>query len=212
MAPWWTYSNLTLFQNILIFFWLYFIFFTFPDKRKFELRVHRIMDFNDSKNVILVLECIFRPNPKTDPNFLSTFARSNTSKFCAGGFEILKNSNESRNSRNLARCRYIICVCHGKKLRKFGARCHVHCSQTSTSPHMIMWSYGLWATYMTTCSKFLQNFFHSIRIWYNDISPSFVIFGIHLNFLEFKNRPHKTWKCCSVRTLIKNWGQYLDLA
>ena len=38
-----------------------------------------------------------------------------------------------------------------------------------------------------TCAKPPQFFYHSLHIWYHDISTSFKIFGLRLLFIEFKN-------------------------
>jgi len=52
-----------IFSTFYYIFLLYFDLLNFSGKCRFELRVHRIFDLNDSKNDILVFECKVRPNP-----------------------------------------------------------------------------------------------------------------------------------------------------
>ena len=58
------------------FLWVFFLYLVnlfhlidFFGKCKFELHVHRIIEFNDSKNDIHDIECSVRPYPGTDPKF-----------------------------------------------------------------------------------------------------------------------------------------------
>ena len=142
-----------IFSTFCYIFSLYFDLLNFSGKCRFELRVHRIFDLNDSKSDILVFECKVRPNPWTDPKFRSTCARGNATIFRAGGFLILKIANEFRKSRNLSRCHDIVCVCCGQNLKKFPARCTYDVHKPT---HVGM--YWFVNIVRATCSKLFQIF------------------------------------------------------
>ena len=50
------------------------------------------------------------------------------------------------------------------------------------------------------CDNLFQTFsifYHSLHIQYHDILSNFMIFGLHLLFIEFKNRSSTGWGCVS---------------
>ena len=56
------------------------------------------------------------------------------------------------------------------------------------------------------------NFYHSLHIWYPDISTSFMIFGLHLLFIEFKNTSHTISRTCFVNKMSEISSPFLDTA
>ena len=56
------------------------------------------------------------------------------------------------------------------------------------------------------------NFYHSLHIWYHDISTSFMIFGLRLLFIEFKNTSHAISRTCFVNKMSEILGPFLDTA
>ena len=57
-----------------------------------------------------------------------------------------------------------------------------------------------------------SNFYHSLHIWYHDISTSFMIFGLRLLFIEFKNTSHASTRSCFVNKMSEISGPFLDTA
>ena len=58
--------------------------------------------------------------------------------------------------------------------------------------------------------KIFWNFYHSLHIWYHDISTSFMIFGLRLLFIEFKNTSHAISRTCFVNKMSEISGPFLD--
>ena len=56
------------------------------------------------------------------------------------------------------------------------------------------------------------NFYHSLHIWYHDISTSFMIFGLRLLFIEFINTSHAISRTCFVNEISEISGPFLDTA
>ena len=67
-VPIWNFSMT--FWYIFLIFYVYF----FSQKSKFELQVHKILEFSDSKNGIHVFECILRPCAGTFVKFRTSFS------------------------------------------------------------------------------------------------------------------------------------------
>ena len=57
-----------------------------------------------------------------------------------------------------------------------------------------------------------SNFYHRVRIWYHDILTSFIIFGLRLLFIEFKNTSHASSRSCFVNKMSEISGPFLDTA
>ena len=55
-------------------------------------------------------------------------------------------------------------------------------------------------------------FYHSLHIWYHDISTSFMIFGLCLFFIEFKNNSTASSWSCFVNKMFEIGGLFLDTA
>ena len=127
-----------IFSTFCYIFSLYFDLLNFFGKCRFELRVHRIFDLNDSKNDILVFECKVRPNPWTDPKFRSTCARGNATIFRAGGFLILKKCKRIPKIAKLVEMSWYRMRMLWSKFEKVSSTLHVRCSQTSTSPYVLV--------------------------------------------------------------------------
>ena len=51
-----------------------------------------------------------------------------------------------------------------------------------------------------------SNFYHSLHIRYHDISTSFMIFGLHLLFIEFKNTSHVKFAVMFRKQDVWNFG------
>ena len=60
--------------------------------------------------------------------------------------------------------------------------------------------------------KIFWNFYHSLHIWYHDISTSFMIFGLRLLFIEFKNTSHAISRTCFVNKMSEISDLFLDTA
>ena len=48
-----------------------------------------------------------------------------------------------------------------------------------------------------------SNFYHSLRMRWQDTSSSFVIFGLRLDFIKFKNTFHARGSACSDTNTVK---------
>ena len=53
---------------------------------------------------------------------------------------------------------------------------------------------------------------HILHIWYHDISTSFMIFGLRLHFIEFKNNSSASSWSCFVNKMFEILGPFLDTA
>ena len=60
--------------------------------------------------------------------------------------------------------------------------------------------------------KTSSNFYHSLHIWYHDILTSFMIFGLRLLFIEFKNNSTASSWSCFVNKMFEIDGLFLDTA
>ena len=83
-VPIWNFS-LT-FWYIFLNFYVYLI---FSRKSKFELQVHEILEFSDSKNGIHVFECILRPCAGTFVKFRTSVSRNMTTNLLKKCFLII---------------------------------------------------------------------------------------------------------------------------
>jgi hypothetical protein len=68
------------------------------------------------------------------------------------------------------------------------------------------------ATYVTTFSKYSYFFYHSLHKRYHDILAIFVIFGLRLYLIEFKNKSPASRCPCFVNTMFEISGVFLDSA
>ena len=57
-----------------------------------------------------------------------------------------------------------------------------------------------------------SKFYHILHIRYHDISTSFMIFGLRLHFIEFKNNSSASSWSCFVKKMFKISGLFLDTA
>ena len=70
-----------------------------------------------------------------------------------------------------------------------GARYHVWCLQTRTSPHVSHVEMSWFVSIVRdNVHQTFSNFYHILHIRYHDISTSFMIFGLRLHFIEFKKQ------------------------
>ena len=83
-VPIWNFS-MTFWYIFLIFY----VYLNFSRKSKFELQVHEILEFSDSKNGIHVFECILRPCAGTFVKFRTSVSRNMTTNLLKKCFLII---------------------------------------------------------------------------------------------------------------------------
>jgi len=57
-----------------------------------------------------------------------------------------------------------------------------------------------------------SNFYHILHIRYHDISTNFMIFGLRLHFIEFKNNSFASSWSCFVNKMFEILGPLMDTA
>jgi hypothetical protein len=110
-----------------------------------------------------------------------------------------------------------------KTWRKFFNECQIVGTRQSTSstlpllplsPHVLS-QYHMWFVQVSSNVRhnFLETFlffYHSLHMWYHDILAIFVIFGLGLYLIEFKNKLSVSRCPCFVNTMFEISGAFLN--
>ena len=122
-------------------------------------------------------------------------------------------------TKNLETCRDVMISYVEAVIKIWGGFtqvCHVRCLPPRRPLHEIMKLlrrfFGLQASYVTTCAKPSYFFYHSLNIWYHDILTNFMIFGLRLLFIEFKNNSTASSWSCFVNKMFEIGDLFLDTA
>ena len=156
----------------------------FFGKCKFELHVHRIMEFNDSKIDSHVSECCERLYPGRDPKFRTSCSRNMSAKLCEVFLNSIKKQTKSENHET---CWDIVISYVENMIKILEDLMHVVMYDAYKPGHLYMWdliSHVEMSWFVSilrdNVHEIFWNFYHSLHIWYHDISTSFMIFGLRL--------------------------------
>ena len=129
---------------------------------------------------------------------------------------VLKFYKKQTKSKNHETCQDIICGGCDKKLRRFHAslsRTMLTTSSPSSRNHETSSEILRFASIVCdNLRETFSNFYHSLHIWYHDILTSFMIFGLRLLFIEFKNNSTASSWSCFVNKMFEIGGLFLDTA
>ena len=135
------------------------------------------------------------------------------------GRVVFKFYKKQTKTENLETCRdvmisYVEAMI--KKLRRFRAslsRTMLTTSSASSRNHETSSEILRFASIVRdNLHETFSNFYHSLHIWYHDIWTSFMIFGLCLLFIEFKNNSIASSWSCFMNKMFKILGPFLDTA
>ena len=130
------------------------------------MHVHRIMEFNDSKNNIHGIECSVRPYPGTDPKFRTSCSRNMTTNLRTNCFKIYKMQTKFENHET---CRDVMISYVEDVIKIWEGLVHVITYDAYKPGHLHMWYQIKWnkltkySKQFRKCTKFRHGVPSTVR-------------------------------------------------